>query len=77
MHQPDKALKFYKMYTELKDSIFNQETTSQINELSAKYESDKRQKEIELLTKDQDLKNTKLKQKDTIILLSLSESLLY
>lgn len=66
MNQPQKALEYYKMYSDLKDSIFNDESTSQINELSAKYEADKRQKEIELLTKDQDLKNTKLKQKDTI-----------
>lgn len=58
MKQFENSLKYYKIYTETKDSILNQESSNQINELSAKYEADKRQNEIELLTKDNDLNRT-------------------
>lgn len=47
-----KALEFYKLYSEIKDSVFSDESKSQINELSAKYEADKRESEIDNLTKD-------------------------
>ncbi|MGZ4034688.1 MAG: tetratricopeptide repeat protein [Bacteroidia bacterium] len=66
INQPQKALEYYKLYSNLKDTIFSEESTSQMNELSTKYEADKRQKEIELLTKDQDLKNTKLKEQHVV-----------
>lgn len=55
MKQFENSLKYYKIYSETKDSVFSQESSNQINELSAKYEADKRQNEIELLKKDNDL----------------------
>ena len=66
LKQYDNALKYYKIYSETKDSILNEESFNQINELSAKYEADKKQKEIEILTKDNDLNDTKLKQQKTL-----------
>jgi serine phosphatase RsbU (regulator of sigma subunit) len=66
MGQPDKALKYYKIFSRLKDSIFTVQTAGQIDELSAKYETAKKQKEIELLTKENDLSDIRLKQKDTL-----------
>lgn len=66
MKQHDKALEYYKLYSETKDSILTQESNSQINELSSKYESERKEQEIELLTKDKDLGEAKLKQKTTL-----------
>lgn len=54
----ENSLMYYRIYSETKDSIFNQESSNKINELSAKYEADKRQNEIELLTKDNELNRT-------------------
>lgn len=66
MKQHENALKYYKLYSSIKDSIVNEESASQINELSAKYEADKKEQEIELLTKENDLNDTKLKQSRTL-----------
>lgn len=66
MHQPERALAFYKMYSELKDSIFNEESSDKINDLTTKYDMDKKQQEIELLTMDKDLNDVKLKNQRTL-----------
>lgn len=58
MKEFENSLLYYKVYSETKDSVFNQESSNKINELSAKYEDDKRQNEIELLTKDNELNRT-------------------
>jgi diguanylate cyclase (GGDEF)-like protein len=47
-----KALEFYKQHSEVKDSIFTERSSKKIAEMQAKYESDKKEKEIELLKKD-------------------------
>ncbi len=56
-----KSLEYYKLYTEVKDSIFNTETHKQITEIQTKYETEKKEKEIELLNKDKALKETEIK----------------
>jgi serine phosphatase RsbU (regulator of sigma subunit) len=56
-----KALEYYKKYTMYKDSLLSEESSNQINELSARYEAEKKEKEIELLTKDKDLSDVKFK----------------
>jgi tetratricopeptide (TPR) repeat protein len=61
MRKPDEALKYYKLYSNIKDTIYNNESSDKINELSARYETDKKQKAIELLTKDKDLQQVKLR----------------
>lgn len=68
MGRNDKALEYYKVFTALKDSIFTLESANQVNELSAKYETEKKQKEIELLKKDKDLNDVKLKNQRTATL---------
>lgn len=42
-------------YVEIKDSIFNDENSAQINELLAKFDSDKKEQEIKLLQKDKEM----------------------
>ncbi len=46
------ALAAFKSYTALKDSIFNKEKSKQIAEMEAKYETEKKEKENEILRKD-------------------------
>ena len=46
------ALKYYKAYTVLKDSLFNEEKSAQINELEAQFEFEKKEKEISQLTEE-------------------------
>jgi len=46
--QYDLSLEYYKQYTTLKDSIFNEKSTKEITQMSAQYEAEKREQEIEL-----------------------------
>ena len=55
----EKALQYTQLYTAEKDSLLNKENFKQVSELNTRYETDKKEKEILLLTKDQQL-NTKI-----------------
>lgn len=55
-----KAYEYQQLLIEIKDSILNSETTKQLFELQAKYENEKKQKEIELLTKDSEIQALQL-----------------
>jgi serine phosphatase RsbU (regulator of sigma subunit)/Tfp pilus assembly protein PilF len=71
MENYHKAFEYQKDFINIKDSIFNSEKSKQITELAEKYESEKKQKEIELLNKEKE-KQTALsiaenKRKNTII----------
>ncbi|HEY0029965.1 MAG TPA: tetratricopeptide repeat protein [Bacteroidia bacterium] len=61
------AYHYHTLYSQIKDSMLNQESTKQIAEMATKYESDKKEMQItslnkdnEILTKDQKLKETQL-----------------
>jgi serine phosphatase RsbU (regulator of sigma subunit) len=56
------ALAYQKSFTQLKDSMLNEASFKQAAELNTRYETDKKEKEILLLTKDQQLKDKTLKQ---------------
>ena len=47
MNNPSFAYIFFKKYVELKDSIFTKESENQINELNAKYQTEKKDLELE------------------------------
>jgi serine phosphatase RsbU (regulator of sigma subunit)/Tfp pilus assembly protein PilF len=66
----EKSLEYYKLFTSMKDSIFSKEKTQAIAELQTRYDSDKKEKEIQLLTKDNQLKEKAFKEQ-RIIRLSL------
>ncbi|HEY6159838.1 MAG TPA: tetratricopeptide repeat protein, partial [Bacteroidia bacterium] len=57
-----KALEYHQKFTALKDSIMDEETSRQVNEMNAKYESEKKDHEIDLLNKSQALKDTEIKE---------------
>lgn len=46
------ALKYYKLWVGMKDSIFNEETVKQLNNLTEKYEADKKERKILELQKN-------------------------
>ncbi len=60
------ALEFYRQYTELKDSLFNEESSKRINEMTANYELAQRERserENELLKKDQRINEMELERR--------------
>lgn len=59
------ALKFHQRYSTLKDSIVKEENRQGAEEMEAKYQNVKKQTEIELLKKDQQLKNVSIQQSRT------------
>lgn len=62
----DSALTYQKLYHAQKDSILNKDNFKQISELNTQYETDKKEKEILLLTKDQELVAKTIKQQQFI-----------
>ncbi len=66
-----KAFLFQERYKALKDSLFNLEKTKILSELEMKYQTEKKNKEIELLTAKNDI------QQKNIIILALSAALLF
>jgi len=61
------ALDYYKKYTDLKDTIFNNNMMKQITELEAKYETEKKSRE--LAQKDEELRLASIKFNWTIAIL--------
>lgn len=62
-----KAYEFQDLYLNINDSLFNTEKSRLMAEMSAKYETDKKQKAIELLNKDKELKGSILEKKEADI----------
>ena len=50
-----KAHDYLTLYYTIKDSIYNSENSSQINEMLAKFDTNKKEQEIQLLQKDQEI----------------------
>jgi signal transduction histidine kinase len=55
-----KALKYYKQYSEVKDSIFTEESSDKIAEMQTKYETEKKEKENEILRKNNEIQNLEI-----------------
>ena len=66
-NQISEAYKFYKLYTQVKDSIVNEEKYKQIAELETKYETEKKEQEIKLLNVDNELQRNRVKQARLVI----------
>lgn len=62
MKQFDKAISYTKLLHTLRDSLLNKDNFKQVSELNTKYETDKKEKAILLLTKDQELTEKTLKE---------------
>lgn len=59
----NKAYDYYKLYSETKDSLLNQENSKLITEMNTKYTTEKKEKEIELLKKNEDIQKLELAKK--------------
>jgi serine phosphatase RsbU (regulator of sigma subunit) len=57
------AYKNYQLFSETKDTILNQENSKLITEMNTKYTSEKKEKEIELLKKNEEIQNLELVKK--------------
>jgi len=71
-----KALEFKEKYSQLNDSIFNEETTKQISNLEAKYIFRTKDQQLELITKENEVKNLRIRTQQYIIYIIASLSLL-
>ncbi len=67
MNDFKQALEFSKLYSGIKDTIFNSEQSKKIHEVEALYQNDKKKKEIELLNKDKLLQNLELTKQESEI----------
>jgi tetratricopeptide (TPR) repeat protein len=65
----DLALDYYKQYTTLKDSVAGQETREEIANIHIEYETEKKEKENQLLQKDVKIKEISIKQKNKLIII--------
>lgn len=54
------AYDFYKLYAEAKDTLLNEENSKLMTEMNTKYTTEKKEKEIELLKKNEDIQNLEL-----------------
>ena len=66
-NDPKNALKYHKILSQIKDSIYNSENSKQINDVKEKYETEKKETEIKLLTADKATQDEALKKNKIII----------
>lgn len=64
--QFEKALEYTEAYHTVKDSLLNKENFKQVTELNTRYETEKKEKEILLLTKDQQLNAKIIRQQQLV-----------
>ena len=61
------AYKYHLLYAVVKDSVFNEESSKQIAEMQTKYETEKKEQQITLLNKDEELQDAQLNRQKIII----------
>ncbi len=61
------AYEYHKMYSDIKDSILNEESSRQIAEMQTLYETEKKEQQIALLNKDAELKDARMNRQQIII----------
>ncbi len=62
------AYNYFKLHATIKDSLVNENNAKSMAEMQTKYGTEKKEKEIELLTKDKSLNDIKLKNQNIIII---------
>jgi len=71
-----KAYEYHTLATDIKDSIYNEESSRQIAEVEAKYAFRNKDQQLQIITKENKLKNLKIKTQRYIIYIVTSLSLL-
>ncbi len=62
-----KAFEYHVLLTEVKDSIYNKESSLQIAKMQTIYETEKKEKEIEILNKEKQIQNSKFAKQRIIV----------
>ena len=62
----DISFKYYKLYNNSKDSIYNADIHGQIADIQGKYEADKREKAIKILKQNEEIQNINLRKQRII-----------
>ena len=66
------AYGYYIRFSDLKDSLFNTESSKQIQEMNAKYENGKKEQAILLLNKEKELSDSRAKKKNILLYAALA-----
>ena len=61
------AFRTHVLYSNMKDSVLNESNNKQILEMQSKYETEKKEKEIELLKQKEEIQNSELKNKRIVL----------
>ncbi len=61
----EKALRFYRLYTEIRDSMHDERMNQKIAEMRVRFETEKKEREIELLKKNEIIKEIELEKQKT------------
>jgi tetratricopeptide (TPR) repeat protein len=59
----EKAYGYYEMYASMKDTVLNQENSKRITEMNTKYSTEQKEKEIELMKKNEEIQKLELSKK--------------
>jgi len=70
------SYQYFRQYASINDSLFNKKKSHELARLQIKYETDKKQEEITVLNKDNELKNLRIKQQRKNILLIISSAII-
>ncbi len=76
LNNPDAALENYKKYTGIKDSLFNTEKYRSIREIEAKYELEKKEQQVALLTEKNQVQLLTLSRRNRMIITAFGAILL-
>lgn len=76
MGEMKNAYEYHRQYMAVHDSLYNEGRSKQMNEMASKYESDKKQKELEILQQDEQLKNLQVQKEQSLINYSIAGLLL-
>lgn len=69
------AFEYHRLYSQVKDSLINDESNRQITEMSARYESEKKEKKILLLEKDREKQEAESHRQRLFLLLVIAIAL--
>jgi len=71
------AIRNFQRYKSIKDSLFNEAKSSQMEQYAALYETEKKEKDIAMLKKESEAQQQQIKQSNTIQRLTLAAAMLF
>jgi serine phosphatase RsbU (regulator of sigma subunit) len=77
LNQPAEALKYYKIYMQYKDSVINTERNKAIAEAESKYESEKKEQQLQLKNSELEKSQLKVSQRNSLIYVFAIASLIF